>query len=52
DLTYLDLVGPIPSLATLTDLTHLAIVAGLDSSPTGTLEGLAWLSSLTNLQTL
>ncbi|CAI6002701.1 unnamed protein product [Closterium sp. NIES-65] len=51
DLTYIDLVGPIPSLATLTSLTHLTI--GLDGSKlTGTLDGLAWLSSLTNLQTL
>ncbi|CAI5534953.1 unnamed protein product, partial [Closterium sp. Naga37s-1] len=51
DLTYIDLVGPIPSLATLTSLTYLTI--GLDGSKlTGTLDGLAWLSSLTNLQTL
>ncbi|CAI5498643.1 unnamed protein product, partial [Closterium sp. Naga37s-1] len=51
DLTYIDLVGSIPSLATLTRLTHLAIgVAG--SRLTGSLDGLAWLSSLTNLQTL
>ncbi|CAI5480184.1 unnamed protein product [Closterium sp. Yama58-4] len=51
DLTYIDLVGSIPSLASLTRLTHLAIgVAG--SRLTGTLDGLAWLSSLTNLQSL
>ncbi|CAI5462040.1 unnamed protein product [Closterium sp. Yama58-4] len=51
DLTYIDFVGPIPSLASLTGLTYLAI--GVDGSRlTGTLDGLAWLSSLTNLQTL
>ncbi|CAI6011471.1 unnamed protein product, partial [Closterium sp. NIES-65] len=51
DLTFTSLEGPIPSLATLTGLTHLAI--GLDGSRlTGTLDGLAWLSSLTNLRTL
>ncbi|CAI5510445.1 unnamed protein product [Closterium sp. Naga37s-1] len=51
DLTYIDLVGSIPSLATLTGFTHLTI--GVDGSRlAGTLEGLAWLSSLTNLKTL
>ncbi|GJP55207.1 hypothetical protein CLOM_g14181 [Closterium sp. NIES-68] len=51
DLTYINLVGTIPSLATLTSLTHLAL--GTDGNTvTGTLDGLAWLSSLSNLQTL
>ncbi|GJP30110.1 hypothetical protein CLOM_g22344, partial [Closterium sp. NIES-68] len=51
DLTNVDLVGTIPSLASLTSLTHLAL--GYDGNTvTGTLEGLAWLSSLSNLQTL
>ncbi|CAI5989078.1 unnamed protein product, partial [Closterium sp. NIES-65] len=52
DLTYFYLFGPIPSLATLTDLTHLAIGSVVGSSFIGTLDGLAWLSSLTNLQIL
>ncbi|CAI5991721.1 unnamed protein product, partial [Closterium sp. NIES-65] len=54
DLTSLNLFGPIPSLASLTGLMHLAIAmdGGNGISHAGTLEGLAWLSSLTNLQTL
>ncbi|CAI5503748.1 unnamed protein product, partial [Closterium sp. Naga37s-1] len=51
DLTYVNLVGPIPSLASLTGLTNLAI-GKRGCSLTGTLDGLAWLSSLTNLQAL
>ncbi|GJP42382.1 hypothetical protein CLOM_g1951 [Closterium sp. NIES-68] len=51
DLSYIDLVGSIPSLASLTSLTHLAI--GMDGCRlAGTLDGLGWLSSLSNLQTL
>ncbi|CAI7888578.1 unnamed protein product, partial [Closterium sp. NIES-53] len=51
DLTNEQLVGPIPSLASLSKLTLLAI--GTDGSQlTGTYEGLAWLSSLSNLQSL
>ncbi|CAI5521212.1 unnamed protein product, partial [Closterium sp. Naga37s-1] len=52
DLTNFDLVGPIPSLASLTGLTHLAIGPLDGSRLTGTVDGLARLSSLTNLQTL
>ncbi|CAI5505047.1 unnamed protein product, partial [Closterium sp. Naga37s-1] len=62
DLTYIDLVGSIPSLATLTSLTHLYVLLSHGSRPgaigvdgsrlAGSLEGLAWLSSLTNLKTL
>ncbi|CAI5520922.1 unnamed protein product, partial [Closterium sp. Naga37s-1] len=52
DLTNVNLFGPLPSLASLTGLTHLAIFMDGDISHAGTLEGLAWLSSLTNLQTL
>ncbi|CAI5535191.1 unnamed protein product, partial [Closterium sp. Naga37s-1] len=51
DLTNDQLAGPIPSLASLTSLTLLAM--GADGSQlTGTIEGLAWLSSLSNLHTL
>ncbi|CAI6001523.1 unnamed protein product [Closterium sp. NIES-65] len=52
DLTNVNLFGPLPSLASLTGLTHLAIFMDGDISHAGTLDGLAWLSSLTNLQTL
>ncbi|GJP55208.1 hypothetical protein CLOM_g14182 [Closterium sp. NIES-68] len=51
DLTDIDLVGTMPSLASLTSLTRLAL--GMDGNKvTGTMDGLAWLSSLSNLQTL
>ncbi|CAI5463038.1 unnamed protein product, partial [Closterium sp. Yama58-4] len=51
DLTNDQLAGPIPSLASLTALTLLAM--GADGSQlSGTLEGLTWLSSLSNLHTL
>ncbi|CAI5498454.1 unnamed protein product [Closterium sp. Naga37s-1] len=51
DLTNDKLMGHVPSLASLSRLTLLAM--GADGSQlTGTYEGLAWLSSLSNLQSL